>query len=325
MNFINLIYLLIKNIFLSFFIIAKKSDEKKYNVIFPDRWNLSEDNAFFMFKYCTENNKENFKLVCIKNKNNINLLKKHNIDSNHILWFGEFKSLKFWTKINNAYYSHTKIHCFPTYFKFKKYNSNYYFYITHGIKLLKDHSNEDITNTFLSSEIIMKNIINIDEDFINLKKFIVIETPLFTNYFHGIGYKNNGRSIYIPTWFKCKSYKKFLKSHIVKQIEFLNSKNIDFDIYPHKYIRKYLEKYLKKNKIRIIDKTIFEIIKTYSICYTDNSSVAIDFLYLNKKAFVVNAFLPEFRLTNYRKTLMTDDINEIKDLTFFRDLKTDWF
>lgn len=322
---ITIIFLILINIFLTPFI--KKDNEKIYNFIFPDRWTLNEDNALFMYKYCLEKNIKNVRLICIKNKKNINILKKHNIHLNDVVWFGSFNCIKKMSKINKAYYSHSQLHCYPTYFQFKKFKANKYYFIGHGINLLKNHSinKKNHNYTFIPSEIIFCSLSNVCDDFLKIKKFnIVCNSMLFTHYFYLKNNCNNKKIIYIPTWVRCKNYKDFKKTHIVKQIEFLKNKGIDFDIYPHKYSKKYLEKYLKRSKLKIVNKSVFEIICEYSICYSDNSSVLLDFLFLNKKAFVVNKFFKSNRMTDYRKKLTYCDIVELKNLQFYNELDDSW-
>lgn len=319
MNLIKILFAYIKNFI--FMLFTKHNKNKDISLIFPDRWLLSEDNALFMFKYCLENDIQNIYLVCLKNRSNIEILKKNNIyDENRILWFGSKKCLNHMANYKVAYYSHSYLHCFPFFLTLKKFKATKYVFITHGMTLLKEHNYKDYKFTFLKSDIILKNYI---QENIYFEKPIY-ETCLFTNYYQNKCFFENNKAIYIPTWIKIKNYKSFLKSHIVKQIEFLNKQNIHFDIHSHKYIKKYMKKYCKQNNLNFIDKSINEIISNYSICYTDNSSIALDFAFLNKKVFLVNYKLPMYRLTEYRKTMMFNPIVELNNIVFIKKLNIDW-
>lgn len=320
MNTINLIFTIIKNIIFSFFV--SKEENNEINYIFPDRWQLSEDNAFFMIKYCYEKKIKNFKIVCFKNKDNINLLRKHNINYEYVEWFNKITILKKMASMNKAFYSHSKLHCFPTYFQFKKFFANQYIFINHGIEYFKEQNFKSTKFTHRSSDVLIKVITNKKDSFEDETYFKKIYTScLFNHYYETKINESNGKSIYFPTWKKFKSYKDFCNSHIIKQIDFLKQQGLVFDVFCHKYIYSFFNKYCKKNNLNIVvEKTIFEIITTYSNCYTDNSSICLDFLLLGKKSFLVNKHLPNYRLSENRKLYLNEDIEEICGINFCKNL-----
>lgn len=309
-----------------FFLLFKKNKIKKYSFIYPDRWELSEDNALFMHKFCLQNNK-NIKIVCFKNKKNIELLIKHNIPFENVEWFGSLSFVVRSFFVKNSYYSHSYHHCFPTYLKFKSLKSTNYYFITHGIYFLKTHNKGDSNFTFEKSKIIFNNLVNYDDVFPTQdRNKKVIKSCLFNSYFLNKEFSQNGKIVYMPTWTEC-NYKQFLKSDTLKQLLFLNELGIEFDVVPHKYLRKKLLKFLKNNqniKINIVNISQYEAIKEYSTCYTDNSSVAMEFLFLNKKVYLINKFSNKNRFSKYRLEFMDGDIVEMKGIQFVKELDSSW-